>query len=54
MALLESFMGIRFIVSPDGTYHFLEVNPAGQWLWLERAIDLNISESIADALIKRE
>ena len=41
-----------FIVSPDGTFHFLEVNPAGQWLWLERAMNLNISESIADALIK--
>jgi len=43
-----------FIVSPDGTFHFLEVNPAGQWLWLERAMNLNISESIADALIKGE
>jgi len=43
-----------FIVSPDGTYHFLEVNPAGQWLWLERAVDLNISERIADALINEK
>ena len=43
-----------FIVSPDGTYHFLEVNPAGQWLWLERAMNLNISERIAEALINEE
>lgn len=42
-----------FIVDPKGTYHFLEVNPAGQWLWMEEILGLNISETIANALICR-
>lgn len=39
-----------FIVDPDGQYHFLEVNPAGQWLWMEEILGLNISATIADSL----
>lgn len=48
----ELFFGAYdFIVDPQGAYYFLEVNPAGQWLWLEENLDLSISESIAEALI---
>ena len=36
-----------FIVDQGGDYHFLEVNPAGQWLWMEEIIQLNISEKLA-------
>jgi glutathione synthase/RimK-type ligase-like ATP-grasp enzyme len=41
-----------FIVDPNGEYYFLEVNPAGQWLWMEEAIGLNISEAVAKRLLE--
>lgn len=34
----------------DGQYIFLEVNPAGQWLWMEKGLDLPISHHIARLL----
>ena len=50
----EVFFGAYdFIVDPQGEYYFLEVNPAGQWLWMEEALNLNISECIAEALINK-
>jgi glutathione synthase/RimK-type ligase-like ATP-grasp enzyme len=39
-----------FIVTPKGEHVFLEVNPVGQWLWLEEELGLDISQSIADLL----
>jgi hypothetical protein len=33
---------------------FLEVNPTGQWLWLEQKLGLPISERIASALANPE
>lgn len=39
-----------FIVTPSGEYVFLECNPNGQWLWIELAVGLKISEAIADFL----
>lgn len=36
-----------FIVTPDGNYVFLECNPNGQWLWIEKFTGMPISESIA-------
>jgi glutathione synthase/RimK-type ligase-like ATP-grasp enzyme len=39
-----------FIVAPDGRYLFLEVNPAGQYMWIEYATGLKITETLADAL----
>lgn len=39
-----------FILNEEDEYIFLEVNPAGQWLWLERRLSLPISERIAAAL----
>lgn len=38
------------IVTPDDKYIFLECNPNGQWLWIENATGLKISESIAHHL----
>ena len=41
-----------WIVTPDGEYVFLEVNPQGAWLWLEEKLpQLKISEEIARQLI---
>jgi glutathione synthase/RimK-type ligase-like ATP-grasp enzyme len=39
------------IVTPDGDHVFLEVNPAGEWGWLQRDLGLPIAEAIADALL---
>jgi glutathione synthase/RimK-type ligase-like ATP-grasp enzyme len=40
------------VSEPNHEVVFLEVNPAGQWMWLEQAIpDFNISSAIADTLI---
>jgi glutathione synthase/RimK-type ligase-like ATP-grasp enzyme len=39
-----------FIRGTDGTDYFLEVNPMGQWLWLEVATELPISRAIANVL----
>lgn len=39
-----------FIVTPDGRYVFLEINPSGQYMWLECAADLGITAALADAL----
>ncbi|WP_256096723.1 hypothetical protein [Streptomyces agglomeratus] len=39
-----------FIVGPDGRWTFLEVNPCGQWNWIQGATGLPIAEAIADDL----
>jgi hypothetical protein len=39
-----------FIVSPEGNWYFLECNPAGQFLWLERSLGFKISNAIAEDL----
>ncbi|WP_150240335.1 ATP-grasp ribosomal peptide maturase [Nocardiopsis quinghaiensis] len=41
-----------FVISPDGTWTFLEVNPNGEWGWLAEDCDLPIGESIAALLEK--
>lgn len=41
---------IDLVLDGEGDYYFLEVNPGGQWLWLDRILDLGITESIADWL----
>jgi hypothetical protein len=39
------------IVTPDGNYVFLEVNPNGQFDWVARRAGLPIYEALADLLI---
>ncbi|MEU6412579.1 ATP-dependent carboxylate-amine ligase [Microbispora sp. NPDC046933] len=46
-----SFGGIDLILTPDGRHVFLEINTSGQWLWLERATGLPISDALADLLV---
>jgi glutathione synthase/RimK-type ligase-like ATP-grasp enzyme len=41
-----------FIVTPEGRYVFLEINPSGQYMWLECAADLGITTALADALME--
>ncbi|MFA7466919.1 MAG: hypothetical protein WCY82_01480 [Desulfotomaculaceae bacterium] len=44
------FGAFDFIVN-ENEYYFLEINPNGQWYWLEDALDLNISECIFNYLV---
>jgi glutathione synthase/RimK-type ligase-like ATP-grasp enzyme len=37
---------------PDGSIVFLEINAAGQFMWLEEKLGLPISAAIADCLVK--
>lgn len=41
---------IDLVLDGEENYYFLEVNPGGQWLWLDRILGLGITESIADWL----
>ncbi len=38
-------------LTPDGDYVFLEVNPAGQWLFIEQRTEQPITEALCDLLI---
>ncbi|MEJ2669125.1 MAG: MvdD family ATP-grasp ribosomal peptide maturase, partial [Gammaproteobacteria bacterium] len=46
-----NFGCIDMILTPDDEFVFLEVNPNGQWLWVEHSLGCNISGAIADKLI---
>lgn len=43
------FGGIDLILR-NGDYYFIEVNPTGEWQWLEAVSGIKISKYIADAL----
>jgi glutathione synthase/RimK-type ligase-like ATP-grasp enzyme len=42
--------GLDFIVTPEGETVFLEINPAGQWSWVEQETGLPIADAIARRL----
>jgi ATP-grasp ribosomal peptide maturase len=48
------FGAFDFLCDPDHGWIFLEVNPNGQWAWIEQATGLPISSAIADALTVQE
>jgi len=55
---LHCRMGLVFgaydlILTPSGEYVFLEVNPGGQWLWLELRTGAPISSQLAKTLCSR-
>jgi glutathione synthase/RimK-type ligase-like ATP-grasp enzyme len=41
---------IDLVEEADGTLTFLEVNPAGQWMWIENFTGIPISERVAGLL----
>ena len=49
-ALKINFGAIDMILTPEGEYVFLEVNPNGQWGWIEKLTGMPISQAIADVL----
>lgn len=51
MASFElNFASLDMIVTPEGEFIFLELNPNGQWLWLELALGLPLVAAMADLL----
>lgn len=44
------FGAIDMILTPDGRYVFLEINPNGQWAWIEELTGLPISEALIGLL----
>jgi glutathione synthase/RimK-type ligase-like ATP-grasp enzyme len=46
------FGAIDIILTPDGRYVFLEINPNGQWAWIEELTGLPISEALIGLLSK--
>ena len=56
LVAMNERLGLAFgaydvIVTPAGEAVFLEVNPLGQWLWLERATGVPITDAVADHLV---
>ncbi len=48
------FGAIDLILTPAGKYVFLEINPNGQWEWIETSSGLPIAQTLADLLYSRE
>jgi len=42
-----TFGAIDLILTPSGEYVFLEINPSGQWAWLQDKTQIPISDTIA-------
>ena len=42
-----SFGAIDFALTLDGTYVFFEINPNGEWMWIEDKLGLPIADTIA-------
>lgn len=49
-ALHLAFGAVDMIQTPTGEYVFLEINPSGQWLWLDDILGLGISDAVAEWL----
>lgn len=45
-----TYGAIDLVLTPDDRYIFLEINPNGQWLWLDDILSLGISQAIAEWL----
>jgi glutathione synthase/RimK-type ligase-like ATP-grasp enzyme len=53
---LTASLGLRYsspdlILTPDGEYVFLELNPNGQWAWIESITGLPITAKVVDILL---
>jgi D-alanine-D-alanine ligase-like ATP-grasp enzyme len=48
------FSSMDFIVTPSGEYYLIEMNPNGQWFWLEPPTGLPMAEAMADLLAHPE
>src|SRR3954454_24623583 len=48
-----NFASIDMIVTPEGEFVFLDLNPNGQWLWLEEELGLPLVAGMADLLTSK-
>ncbi len=48
-----NYGAIDIILTPDNKHVFLELNPSGEFFWLEHAPGLPLSDAIADLLLDR-
>lgn len=46
-----NYGAIDVILHPDGSYYFLEINPSGEYMWLEKIPGFTISEQLAKVLL---
>lgn len=46
------YAALDFIVTPDGEYVFLEVNPSGQFMWMQYELGLGMSDCMAELLMR--
>jgi glutathione synthase/RimK-type ligase-like ATP-grasp enzyme len=51
-------LGLRFgaidlLLTPEGEFVFLEINPNGQWYWLEEITGLPMTAALCDLLTRR-
>jgi hypothetical protein len=46
-----TFAAVDLIVTEAGEYIFLEANPHGAWLWLDKKLGLGVARSLATALV---
>ena len=54
---LTKALGLRYgacdlVLTPDGRYVFLELNPAGEFHWIEQVTGLPITAAIVDLLVE--
>ena len=49
-----NFGAIDFVIDEQGNYVFLEINPNGQWAWIEHMTGLPISKEIVKCLCSSE
>jgi glutathione synthase/RimK-type ligase-like ATP-grasp enzyme len=53
MNIMNLQFGIFDLIYFDEKYYFLEINPNGQWLWLEKELNLNISGKLINLLLRQ-
>lgn len=46
------FGALDFIMTPQGEYVFLEINPSGQFAWIEALTKIPLIDTLADLLLK--
>ncbi|MCR4418642.1 MAG: hypothetical protein QHH27_01745 [Clostridia bacterium] len=57
-ALVETmdlaFGAIDLVLDPNGRYFFLEINPNGQWAWLEKQCGFPLTSTLVDLLVTKD
>lgn len=49
-----NYAAADYILTPSGEFVFLELNAAGEWLWLQWYAGLDVASAIAEVLIDRD